>query len=190
MVGKLNSYGPWLKLLVTAILASLVATLVVVSAVFAVLSSDATLSGLSISSGTLTPAFASGTTGYTASVANSVTSITVTPTAHESHATITVNGHTVASGLPSGSIGLDEGDNEIDVEVTAQDGTLEDYTVTVTRDYPSSDATLSGLTISSGTLSPAFASGTTYYTASVVNSVTPTFNVEVQQLKQRLQSAF
>ena len=43
--------------------------------------SDATLSNLTISSGTLTPTFASATTSYTDSVANSVTSVTVTPTA-------------------------------------------------------------------------------------------------------------
>ena len=39
-------------------------------------STDATLSGLTLSSGTLSPAFASGTTSYTASVAYAVTSIT------------------------------------------------------------------------------------------------------------------
>lgn len=41
-------------------------------------SSDATLSSLVLSQGTLSPTFASGTTSYTASVPNSVSSLTVT----------------------------------------------------------------------------------------------------------------
>ena len=45
-----------------------------------VVSTDATLSNLSLSDGTLTPAFASGTTSYTASVGNAVSQITVTST--------------------------------------------------------------------------------------------------------------
>ncbi|MCX5990869.1 MAG: cadherin-like beta sandwich domain-containing protein [Chloroflexi bacterium] len=95
---------------------------------------DATLSNLTISAGTLTPAFASGNTGYTDGVANSVNSVTVTPTANESHATITVNGVAVASGSASGAIALNVGDNTITIVVTAQDGTTSDtYTVTVTR---------------------------------------------------------
>ena len=52
---------------------------------------DATLSDLTISPGTLTPAFAAGTTSYTDSVAYGVTSITVTPTVNQTNATVTVN---------------------------------------------------------------------------------------------------
>jgi len=44
-------------------------------------SSDASLANLAISSGTLSPAFAAATTDYTDYVANSVASVTVTPTA-------------------------------------------------------------------------------------------------------------
>jgi uncharacterized repeat protein (TIGR02543 family) len=136
------------------------------------LSNDATLSALALSSGTLNPSFASGTTSYTASVANSVTSITVTPTRTQANATITVNGTSVTSGSASGSISLNVGSNTISVVVTAQDGTTTGtYTVIVTR-AGSSDATLSALSLSSGTLSPSFASGTESYTVSVANSVT------------------
>ena len=66
------------------------------------ISSDATLSGFTISSGTLTPAFASGTIGYTDVVNNSMSSVIVTPTVNQSHATIRVNGTTVTSGSASG----------------------------------------------------------------------------------------
>jgi hypothetical protein len=144
-------------------------------------STDATLSNLTISSGTLTPAFSSGNITYTDSVINAVTAVTVTPTVNESHATIKVNTVTVTSGLPSGNISLSVGANTITVVVTAQDTiTTKTYTITVTR-ASSSDATLSNLTISSGTLTPAFTSGNITYTDSVDNAVssitvTPTVN--------------
>jgi uncharacterized repeat protein (TIGR02543 family) len=136
------------------------------------ISNDATLSALVLSSGTPSPTFSSGTESYTASVANSVTSITVTPTRTQGNATITVNGTTVTSGSASGSIALNVGLNTITVVVTAQDGsTTKSYNVEVTR-AGSADATLSSLALSTGTLSPTFSSGTESYTVSVVNSVT------------------
>ena len=143
-------------------------------------SSNANLSTLALSSGTLSPTFAAGTTTYTASVANSVNSLTVTPTVAEAHATVKVNGVTATSGSAATISGLIVGTNTITVEVTAQDPTItKTYTVTVTRN--SNDANLSALAISQGTLSPSFATGTISYSASVANSVgtltlTPTVN--------------
>lgn len=134
-------------------------------------SNIATLSSLALSAGTLSPTFASGTTSYTASVANSVSNITVTPTRTQANATITVNGTSVTSESASGAISLNVGSNTITVIGRAQDGvTTSTYTVTVTR--LSNDATLSALALSAGTLSPTFTTGTTSYTASVANSVT------------------
>ena len=79
-------------------------------------------------------------------------------------------------------IPLAVGGNVITIEVTAEDGnTVKTYTVTVTRaEPPSTDATLSGLTLS-GINFGAFDSATTGYTASVANdvdetTVTPTTN--------------
>jgi len=104
-------------------------------------STDATLSDLSLSSGTLVPTFTSATISYTATVTNNITSITVTPTAADTNATITVNGTPVASGSASGAISLDVGENTITTIVTAQDGTTtKTYTVTVTRDASSAKA--------------------------------------------------
>jgi hypothetical protein len=144
-----------------------------------VASTDANLSGLTLSSGALTPAFASGTIAYTQSVANAVSSITVTPTVSQANATVTVNGTAVASGSASGSINLNVGANTITTVVTAQDGTTtQTYTTTVTRGAAAStQADLSGLTFSSGALTPAFSSGTTTYTQTVseaVSSITVT----------------
>ena len=144
------------------------------SNVAVVASSDASLSNLTISSGSLMPAFASTTLGYTDSVTNAVSSVTVTPTTSDPNATVTVNGTTVASGAASGVIALAVGMNNINVVVTAQDGTtMQTYTIVVNRAGAlSNNAALSNLTISSGTLMPAFAATTLGYTDSVTNAVT------------------
>ncbi|MBE7498473.1 MAG: cadherin-like beta sandwich domain-containing protein [Verrucomicrobiaceae bacterium] len=97
-------------------------------------STNADLASLSLSSGTLSPAFASGTTSYSATVPNAVSSLTVTPVKSEANAVIRVNGSIVASGTASGSIALSLGANVITTLVTAQDGTTtRTYTTTVTR---------------------------------------------------------
>ncbi len=95
-------------------------------------SSVATLSKLIISAGTLSPAFASVTNSYSASVANGTTLVTVTPTATQAQATVQVNGTDVASGAASGPINLNVGGTVITVVVTAQDGTTtQTYAVAV-----------------------------------------------------------
>jgi Cadherin-like beta sandwich domain len=138
------------------------------------LSSNANLSNLTISSGTLAPAFSSATLSYTDSVPNAVTSVTVTPTVADASATIKVNNTTVASASASAAIALNVGINNVSVAVTAQDGTtIQTYTIAVNRaGAASNNANLSNLTISSGMLTPAFASGTLGYTDAVANAVT------------------
>jgi uncharacterized repeat protein (TIGR02543 family) len=130
-------------------------------------SSDADLSELSLSEGSLSPAFSTTTNTYSVSVPNATTSITVTPTAAEPGALITVNGTAVVSGSTSSAISLNVGSNTVAVVVTAQDGVAtKTFAVTVTR-APSNNADLSGLVLSAVTLTPAFASGTTTYSASL-----------------------
>ncbi len=96
-------------------------------------SANANLSNLTLSSGALTPAFATATTSYTANVANATLSVTVTPTTSDPTATVKVNGITVASGSASSPIALAVGANTITTIVTAQNGTTKTYTITVTR---------------------------------------------------------
>ncbi|MCY4583527.1 MAG: cadherin-like beta sandwich domain-containing protein [Chloroflexi bacterium] len=92
-------------------------------------STDATLSGLTLSDvdfGT----FASGTTSYTASVANTVTETTVTPTTTHSGASYVIKKNL---NTDDEVISLSSGCNNITVEVTAEDGqTTQTYTVAVT----------------------------------------------------------
>ncbi|MBW8886837.1 MAG: cadherin-like beta sandwich domain-containing protein [Fibrobacteres bacterium] len=134
-------------------------------------SGNADLSALAISSGALSPAFAAGTAAYTVSVANSVSSLTVTPTVATAGSLVKVNGAAVASGAASGAITLDIGSTAITVLVTAPDGiTTKTYTIGVTRgSAPNADLAI--LALSAGTLSPVFAPATAAYTASVANAV-------------------
>ena len=96
-------------------------------------SDDATLSALALSKGTLSPSFASGTTSYTARVGYGVESVTVTPTANDSNAAISVNTTEVDSGSGH-SVNLAVGTTTIQVVVTSQDDSATTtYTVAVTR---------------------------------------------------------
>ena len=134
---------------------------------------NANLSNLTISSGTLTPNFAATTTSYAVTVETPTGSVQVTPTTADAQATVTVNGALVDSGTASSEIpwsAVDE-PTHIPVEVTAQNNTTKTYTITVTQRL-SNNANLSGLTISSGTLTPVFAVGTTDYGVDVGNAVT------------------
>jgi len=117
---------------------------------------------------------------YTTTVANTVSSIAVTPTAQDVNATITVNGATVISGTASGSIALTVGSNTINTVVTAQDGvTTKTYTITVTR-LLQTDALLTSIKLTPATpLTVVAGPGYVNYTASVSNAtssvtVTPT----------------
>lgn len=109
------------------------------------------LSGLSLSSGTLSPTFASGTTSYTANVANSVASIKVTPVKADTDASVQVrvNGGTFTpvTGASSGDLNLIAGTNTVEVQVTAQDGVAsKTYTITVTRANPNAAPTSISIT--------------------------------------------
>ena len=105
------------------------------------MSNDATLSGLDLSAGELIPAFTAGETSYTASVEHTQNTITVTPTANHASATITVNGVATTSGTESVALSLLAGDNTINVEVTAEDGTQRTYSIRVTRAASSTQGT-------------------------------------------------
>ncbi len=133
----------------------------------------ADLAALTVSAGTLSPAFAPDTTAYAVATVNATTETTVTALLADSSARLTINGQTVPSGQPSSPIQLQIGDNTVTIVVTAQDGTTRTYTVRITRPQ-SSNNNLSGLTVSAGALSPAFSSGTTSYTVTVLSTVTET----------------
>jgi hypothetical protein len=88
-------------------------------------SGNANLKALTVSAGTLSPSFDPAVTGYTVNVANSVSAITVTGTPAESGAGLSADNGVSQS--------LTVGANTIIITVTAQNGTVQTYTVTVTR---------------------------------------------------------
>jgi len=106
-----------------------------------VLATTSTLSGISIFGTTLSPAFNSSTASYTATVDNSVASISVTPSFLGTGETSTVNGVQTTSGTSSSLINLAVGTNTITVVGTAQDGSTTTYTITVTRSVSSGNGT-------------------------------------------------
>ncbi len=137
-------------------------------------STDAALSSLTASVGTLSPAFSPVVYTYEATVPYTTMSTTLTPTADDATETLTVNGVPVASGSPSGAIALNVGSNTITTVTTAQSGTVtKTYTTIINRTAPSTNATLTSISLSpNSTLVGASGSGYLNYTASVPYSET------------------
>ncbi len=136
------------------------------------ISSNANLQNLTITPGTLNPAFNAGTAVYSVNVASTVASVVVTPTLQDTTATMTVNGTPTTSGQARSITLLAPGSNTfINVKVTAENGSQNNYVVVVTR-AALGDNNLSALTISSGSLSPSFTPNTTDYAVNVTSDVT------------------
>ncbi len=135
------------------------------------ISSNANLTSLALNNGTVAPPFDPNNHNYSASVDNSVSTISVIPTTADVTATVTVNGIIVSSGTASPGIPLNVGNNTISTVVTAQDGTTtQTYSVTVTR--LSNNANLASLLLSKGTVTPAISVPSPTYSASVNTGVT------------------
>ena len=88
------------------------------------LSADNSLKALSISPGTLSPAFTGKTVQYTATVANDVTRVAVTATPANEKATVE---------SVTGNENLSVGSNAVKIVVKAENGVTATYTITVTR---------------------------------------------------------
>ena len=106
------------------------------------------LSVLTISEGTLTPVFDSGTFTYSAMVPNAVTALTITPTTADSGATVavTVNAGAAITTAPF-TAALNVGANAIELVVTAADSSTLTYRLTVTRKEPELSITNNMLTV-------------------------------------------
>jgi gliding motility-associated-like protein len=97
---------------------------------------NANATNITVSSGTLSPAFSSGVFAYTASVAYNVDKVNITAT-FDATATATVQGAPVFSNTASQDITLNPGNNVITVVITAQDGiTKNTYTITIYKAIP------------------------------------------------------
>lgn len=121
-------------------------------------STDATLKSLTVSNATISPAFSSGNTRYTAQVPFSVDKLSIQAAANDSKAKVTVDNVTLTPG----------GTTEVNVTVTAESGATKVYVIAVTREQdpnyvPSANNELSGITAEDFRLSPAFSAEVTEY---------------------------
>ncbi len=101
-----------------------------------VIGTNAFLTSLTLSHGTLSPAFAAGTTAYTSWVHEVTTEVTITPTLADPVASVEIEGDTVASGAASAPVTLEKGPNTLTIVVTAADGvTTRTYTIAMNRKH-------------------------------------------------------
>lgn len=97
-------------------------------------SSDASLSGLSASIGTLSPSFDPAVLSYTVEAPSDASQIRLTATTADSASRLSVNGSYAESGKPSLLVQLAKDNIQIFVKVTAPDGfTLTTYAVNVAK---------------------------------------------------------
>jgi hypothetical protein len=121
---------------------------------------DATLESLAVSGGSRIQ-FSPTVYNYACTVPNSLSYVAVTAAA-KSKTAMSVTG--------AGIYTLNTGNNTVHITVTAEDGTVQTYTVIITRQ--SSDATLLSLGVSSGQLIPSLSKADTIYNLTVENSET------------------
>ncbi len=86
-------------------------------------SNDATLNGLAVKEGKITPEFKKDVKEYALTIPYEIEEINVNATTTDSKATVSVKGNKK----------LKEGENTVTVTVTAEDGSTSDYTIKVTR---------------------------------------------------------
>lgn len=123
-------------------------------------SDDATLRECIPTAGTLNPTFDRNVEEYTLTIADSITTIGFTVTPYNEHATVQING-----GSSDSTFTLEaQGETEIDIVVTAEENSSKKtYTIIVKHRDRNSDATLTAIQLSEGSLDPAFHPDTLQY---------------------------
>ena len=121
-------------------------------------SKDNSLKSLSVSNATISPAFNTNTTSYTAEVPFDVSKLNVSAAANDSKAKVSINSPNLKPG----------GTTNVTVTVTAENGSTKTYTIAVKRAQDpnyvaSSNNDLSGITVNGFLLSPVFSADNTSY---------------------------
>jgi hypothetical protein len=130
------------------------------------------LASLSVSAGALSPAFDPVVTSYAVLVPNATTSTTVTATAAERLAKISINNQVATPGQPFGPINLAVGTTTLTIVVDGP-GFNKTYTIVITR-AAAAIADLASLQVSAGGLSPRFDPQVLAYSVLAANSTTST----------------
>ena len=122
------------------------------------LSSDNKLKSLTVSNATISPAFSSGTTSYTAQVPYSVSKLDITAKANDAGAKVSIKNPTLTANATT----------KVTVTVTAENGSTKTYTIAVSRAQDpnyveSDDNNLKELMVEDFFLSPLFTPENTNY---------------------------
>ncbi|HPY88871.1 MAG TPA: InlB B-repeat-containing protein, partial [Spirochaetota bacterium] len=97
------------------------------------ISKNVYLSGLTISKGTMSPAFDKNVTYYDVTVDGTVNTVTFTPSAENSNSTIKINGAIAESGAASENMSVDSGKNIFSIDVISESGEIRNYIVVVEK---------------------------------------------------------
>lgn len=123
-------------------------------------STDATLSTLGNSTGTLSPNFDKNKTSYTLTLEEAQGSVTLTPLTSDENATFTFG----RDPGPSKTVNLDNGGHTtVKINVKPQNGKSKTYSIAITR-KPSTNSDLGSLSTTYGTLDSSFTPSDTGYT--------------------------
>ncbi len=147
------------------------------------LSDNSNLASLTVTGATISPAFSSGTTNYSAKVPFSVSSIGVEATAEDDGAKVSVSNPALTPGATT----------TVRVTVTAENGTQKTYSIAVAREQDpnyveSSNANLSSLAVDQYALSPAFSPDVLqYYVWLPYEAEDITLSAEVEDTKAKHQ---
>ena len=147
-------------------------------------SPDAKLSSFTVTPGTLQPAFSGDVRDYTMDVTSDVANVTVTARPQNAGATVSINGQTTTS--RSVSLTAPGSSTSLTITVTAPNGSQNTYIVTVNRAALSGNNSLRSLTVSPGTLAPAFNANTLNYFVNVDSTVA---NVAVRPTLQDINAS-
>ena len=133
------------------------------------------LAGLSVSSASLQPPFASETTGYIVDLPSATSDLIVSATKADPNDVLS-GAITAPAGQATGQTTISPpgpgSTKDISLTVTAPDGRAKIYTMTLRAITLGGDNTLRSLTLSPGTLSPAFSAGTQDYRVNIATTVT------------------
>jgi Cadherin-like beta sandwich domain len=132
------------------------------------------LAGLSVSSASLQPPFASETTGYIVDLPSATSDLTVSATKSDPNDVLS-GVITAPAGQATGQATISPpgpgSTKDISLTVTSPDGRAKIYTITLRVIPLGGDNTLRSLTLSPGTLSPTFSAGIQDYRVNVATAV-------------------
>lgn len=142
----------------------------------------AELASLTVTPGTLQPAFTSGTTQYTVDLTRDVTSVRITAQPAVAGDTLTINGQTTTSSTIA--LGPEGSTTSVSIVVSESTNNSRTYIVLLKRASLAGNNSLASLAVSDGTLAPAFNANTQNYSVDVANdvksvTVTPTLQDSV-----------